>query len=231
MTVLLLSCRNYTFFISFWLLFPSLWFPLWGLPQIAWKSTKSLPPVSALKEDVEIREVLEEILKNYAENPGRVRLHPQIQGKVSGIQLKGRTMDGIFGLLLEAHGLSLMEDNKGLLIVTMKLLWKHQIYQKPVRDPLPLEQVLLEISSKGKITIRFNREKLKDQKLLRTLAPQSVGMALEELAFRKQAHLDYHSENHVLEWFQPDEMLQRFIFLEMYPRPKWNQISKSFILI
>ena len=84
----------------------------------------------------------------------------------------------------------------------------------PVRDPLPLEQVLLEISSKGKITIRFNREKLKDQKLLRTLAPQSVGMALEELAFRKQAHLVYHSENHVLEWFQPDEMLQRFIFLE-----------------
>ena len=69
-----------------------------------------------------------------------------------------------------------------------------------------------EISSKGKITIRFNREKLKDQKLLRTLAPQSVGMALEELAFRKQAHLVYHSENHVLEWFQPDEMLQRFIF-------------------
>ena len=62
---------------------------------------------------MEIREVLEEILKNYAENPGRVRLHPQIQGKVSGIQLKGRTMDGIFGLLLEAHGLSLMEDNKG----------------------------------------------------------------------------------------------------------------------
>ncbi len=163
---------------------------------------------------MEIREVLEEILKNYAENPGRVRLHPQIQGKVSGIQLKGRTMDGIFGLLLEAHGLSLMEDNKGLLIVPMKLLWKHQIYQKPVRDPLPLEQVLLEISSKGKITIRFNREKLKDQKLLRTLAPQSVGMALEELAFRKQAHLVYHSENHVLEWFQPDEMLQRFIFLE-----------------
>ena len=59
-------------------------------------------------------------------------------------------MDGIFGLLLEAHGLSLMEDNKGLLIVPMKLLWKHQIYQKPVRDPLPLEQVLLEISSKEK---------------------------------------------------------------------------------
>ena len=105
-------------------------------------------------------------------------------------------MDGIFGLLLEAHGLSLMEDNKGLLIVPMKLLWKHQIYQKPVRDPLPLEQVLLEISSKGKITIRFNREKLKDQKLLRTLAPQNIGMALEELAFRKQAHLVYHSENH-----------------------------------
>ncbi len=82
MTVFLLFCRNYAFFISFWLLFPSLWFPLWGLPQIAWKSTKILPPVSALKEDVEIREVLEEILKNYAENPGRVRLHPQIQGKV-----------------------------------------------------------------------------------------------------------------------------------------------------
>ena len=214
MTVFLLSCRNYTFFISFWLLFPSYWFPLWGLPQIAWKSTKSLPPVSALKENVEIREVLEEILKNYAENPGRVRLHPQIQGKVSGIQLRGRTMDGIFGLLLEAHGLSLMEDKKVLLIVPMKLLWKYQIYQKPVRDPLPLEQVLLEISSKGKITIRFNREKLKDQKLLRTLATQSVEMALEELAFRKQAHLIYHSENHVLEWFQSDEMLQRFIFLE-----------------
>ena len=123
-------------------------------------------------------------------------------------------MDKIFGLLLEAPGLSLMEDNKGLLIVPMKLLWKHQIYQKPVRDPLPLEQVLLEISSKGKITIRFNREKLKDQKLLRTLAPQSVGIFLEELAFRKQAHLVYHSENHVLEWFQSDEMLQRFIFLE-----------------
>ena len=98
-------------------------------------------------------------------------------------------MDGIFGLLLEAYGLNLMEDNKGLLIVPMKLLWKHQIYQKPVRDPLPLEQVLLEISSKGKITIRFNREKLKNQKLLRTLAPQSVGMALEGLAFRKQTHL------------------------------------------
>ena len=157
---------------------------------------------------MEIREVLEEILKNYAENPRRVRLHQQIQGKVSGIQLKGRTMDGIFGLFLEAHGLSLMEDNKGLLIVPMKLLWKHQIYQKPVRDPLPLEQVLLEISSKGKITIRFNREKLKDQKLLRTLAPQSVGMALEELAFRKQAHLVYHSENHVLEWFQPNAKQQ-----------------------
>ncbi|MFL2773942.1 MAG: hypothetical protein ACJ0DH_10350 [bacterium] len=88
---------------------------------------------------MEIREVLEKILKNYAENPGRVRLHPQIQGKVSGIQLKGRTMDGIFGLLLEAHGLSLMEDNIGLLIVPMKLLWKHQIYQKPFWDPLPLE--------------------------------------------------------------------------------------------
>ena len=79
---------------------------------------------------------------------------------------------------------------------------------------MPLEQVLLEISSKGKITIRFNREKLKDQKLLRTLAPQSVEMALKELAFRKQAHLVYHSENHVLERFQTDEMLQRFIFLE-----------------
>ena len=39
-------------------------------------------------------------------------------------------------------------------------------------------------------------------------------MALEELAFRKQAHLVYHSENHVLEWFQPDEMQQRFIFLK-----------------
>ncbi|GIS36626.1 MAG: hypothetical protein Ct9H90mP8_0460 [Pseudomonadota bacterium] len=212
MTVFLLSCRNYTFFISFWLLFPSYWFPLWGLPQIAWKSTKSLPPVSALKEDVEIREVLEEILKNYAENPGRVRLHPQIQGKVSGIQLKGRTMDGIFGLLLEAHGLSLMEDNKGLLIVPMKLLWKHQIYQKPVRDPLPLEQVLLEISSKGKITIRFNREKLKDQKLLEPFTPE-FWMALEELAFGKQAHLVYHSENHVLEWFQPMKCA-RFIFLK-----------------
>ena len=56
-------------------------------------------------------------------------------------------MDGIFGLLLEANGLNLMEDNKGLLIVPMKLLWKHQIYQKPVRDSLPLEQFLLEISS------------------------------------------------------------------------------------
>ena len=39
-------------------------------------------------------------------------------------------------------------------------------------------------------------------------------MALKELAFRKQAYLVYHSENHVLEWFQPDEILQRFIFLE-----------------
>ena len=96
---------------------------------------------------MEIHEVLEEILKNYAENPDRIRLHQQIQGKVSGIQLKGRTMDGIFGLLLEAHGLSLMEDNKCLLIVRMKLLWKHKIYQKSVRDSLPLEQVLLEISS------------------------------------------------------------------------------------
>ena len=103
MTVFLLFYRNYTFFISFWLLLPSYWFPLWGLPQIAWKSTKSLPPFSALKKDVQIREVLEEILKNYAENPGRVRLHPQIQGKVSGFQLKERTMDEIFGLLLEAH--------------------------------------------------------------------------------------------------------------------------------
>ena len=85
MTLFLLSSRNYTFFISFWLLFPSFWFPLWGLPQIAWKTTKSLPPVSALKKDVEIREVLEEILKNYAENPGRVRLDRQFQGNVSGI--------------------------------------------------------------------------------------------------------------------------------------------------
>ena len=39
-------------------------------------------------------------------------------------------------------------------------------------------------------------------------------MVLEELAFRKQAHLVYHPENHVLEWFQPNEMLQRFIILE-----------------
>ena len=76
------------------------------------------------------------------------------------------------------------------------------------------EQVLLKISSNKKITIRINREKLKDQKLLRILAPQCVRMALEELAFRKQAHLVYHSENHVLEWFQPDEMLLRLIFLE-----------------
>ena len=88
-----------------------------------------------------------------------------------------------------------------------------------MRDPLPLEQVLLEISSKGKITIRFNREKLKDQKLLRTLAPHSVGMALEELAFRKQAHLVYHSKITFWRGFNQMKYCSVSFFLKMFELP------------
>ena len=73
------------------------------MPPIEWKSTKTLTPLRSLPENVELRELLEEILKNYVKKPGRIRVHPEIQNQVSTVQIKGRTMEGIFRLLLEIH--------------------------------------------------------------------------------------------------------------------------------
>ncbi len=190
------------------------------MPPIEWKSTKTLPRFTGLRENVELRELLEEILKNYVKKPGRIRVHPEIQNQVSTVQIKGRTMEGIFGLLLEIHGLSMVEDDQGLLILPMRLVWKYLKFQKPVRDPVPLENVLKEISQKGRIIIRFDREKMKDQKLLRSLAAKSVKQALEELAKRQNAHLIYHPRQHLLEWYQSEEILQRFVFLK-HTNPSW----------
>ena len=68
----------------------------------------------------------------------------------------------------------MVEDDQGLLILPMRLVWKYLKFLKPVRDPVPLENVLKEISQKGRIIIRFDREKMKDQKLLRSALLQRV---------------------------------------------------------
>ena len=115
-------------------------------------------------------------------------------------------MQGIFRMLLDIHGLSIVEVNQGFLIVPDPLVWKYLPFQKPVRDPIPLEKILKEISQKGRILIRFDQEKIKDQKLLSSLAEMSIKQALEELVSRHKAHLVYHPENHLLEWFQAEEI-------------------------
>ena len=55
---------------------------------------------------------------------------------------------------------------------------------------------------------------MKDQQLLRSLAAKSFKQVLEKLANRQNAYLVYHPRQHVREWYQPEEILERFVFLK-----------------
>ena len=55
----------------------------------------------------------------------------------------------------------------------------------------------------------------------------SIEQALEELASRHKAHLVYHLETFLLEWFQSGEISQRFFFLDHTNPTKIKSILKG----
>ena len=169
---------------------------------IIWKKVGNSGITLSTSSSKTLTEMLDALLQQFALHPEKVQIDAAIQSLPEIAEVQGHNPETVLKLLLSRHDLSLISRNGLHRIVLRSDVWRFRPFKKIINSPVLLANILRELAQAGQITLHFNAEKIKQRKVIRNLAYNSIEDAIFDLALRQNALAVYYPGLHVLAWTQ-----------------------------
>lgn len=183
-------------------------------PTLQWKN-KKVDPVFWNHHPL-IGEGLSTFLKEYALKPDLVVLSLDSLASQKALfpLVKSSKPDLVWDwVLAELHLVILAQGNQWW-VLPKNEVWKHQSYQQLILSPIPLSQVLNELSETGQIPIIYDLKSIGSYSVTDSLTFDSVKDTVEQLAFQFDLYLDYHSSQHRIRLYPLSQQSTQLITLQ-----------------
>ena len=176
---------------------------------IVWKKAPSSGITLSTSSGNTLTEMLDALLQEFALHPEKIQIDPAIQSLPEVAEVQGHHPETILKLLLSRHDLALISRNGRHRIVLRSDVWRFRAFKKIINSPVLLTNILRELAQAGQITLHFNEEKIKQRKVIRNLAYNSIEDAIFDLARRQNALAVYYPGIHVLAWTQDPPLVTK----------------------
>lgn len=169
---------------------------------IIWKKVGNSGITLSSSSSKTLTEMLDALLQQFALHPEKIQIDAAVQSLPEIAEVQGHNPETVLKLLLSRHDLSLISRNGLHRIVLRSDVWRFRPFKKIINSPVLLANILRELAQAGQITLHFNAEKIKQRKVIRNLAYNSIEDAIFDLALRQNALAVYYPGLHVLAWTQ-----------------------------
>jgi len=169
---------------------------------IIWKKVGKSGITLSTSSSKTLTEMLDALLQQFALHPEKIQIDAAVQSLPEIAEIQGHNPETVLKLLLSRHDLSLISRNGLHRIVLRSDVWRFRPFKKIINSPVLLANILRELAQAGQITLHFNAEKIKQRKVIRNLAYNSIEDAIFDLALRQNALAVYYPGLHVLAWTQ-----------------------------
>ena len=169
---------------------------------IIWKKVGNSGITLSTSSSKTLTEMLDALLQQFALHPEKIQIDAAVQSLPEIAEVQGHNPETVLKLLLSRHDLSLISRNGLHRIVLRSDVWRFRPFKKIINSPVLLANILRELAQAGQITLHFNAEKIKQRKVIRNLAYNSIEDAIFDLALRQNALAVYYPGLHVLAWTQ-----------------------------
>ena len=169
---------------------------------IIWKKVGNSGITLSTSSSKTLTEMLDALLQQFALHPEKIQIDAAVQSLPEIAEIQGHNPETVLKLLLSRHDLSLISRNGLHRIVLRSDVWRFRPFKKIINSPVLLANILRELAQAGQITLHFNAEKIKQRKVIRNLAYNSIEDAIFDLALRQNALAVYYPGLHVLAWTQ-----------------------------
>ena len=169
---------------------------------IIWKKVGKSGITLSTSSSKTLTEMLDALLQQFALHPEKIQIDAAVQSLPKIAEVQGHNPETVLKLLLSRHDLSLISRNGLHRIVLRSDVWRFRPFKKIINSPVLLANILRELAQAGQITLHFNAEKIKQRKVIRNLAYNSIEDAIFDLALRQNALAVYYPGLHVLAWTQ-----------------------------
>ena len=169
---------------------------------IIWKKVGKSGITLSTSSSKTLTEMLDALLQQFALHPEKIQIDAAVQSLPEIAEIQGHNPETVLKLLLSRHDLSLISRNGRHRIVLRSDVWRFRPFKKIINSPVLLANILRELAQAGQITLHFNAEKIKQRKVIRNLAYNSIEDAIFDLALRQNALAVYYPGLHVLAWTQ-----------------------------
>ena len=169
---------------------------------IIWKKVGNSGITLSTSSSKTLTEMLDALLQQFALHPEKIQIDAAVKSLPEIAEVQGHNPETVLKLLLSRHDLSLISRNGLHRIVLRSDVWRFRPFKKIINSPVLLANILRELAQAGQITLHFNAEKIKQRKVIRNLAYNSIEDAIFDLALRQNALAVYYPGLHVLAWTQ-----------------------------
>ena len=169
---------------------------------IIWKKVGNSGITLSTSSSKTLTEMLDALLQQFALHPEKIQIDAAVKSLPEIAEVQGHNPETVLKLLLSRHDLSLISRNGRHRIVLRSDVWRFRPFKKIINSPVLLANILRELAQAGQITLHFNAEKIKQRKVIRNLAYNSIEDAIFDLALRQNALAVYYPGLHVLAWTQ-----------------------------
>ncbi len=169
---------------------------------IIWKKVGNSGITLSTSSSKTLTEMLDALLQQFALHPEKIQIDAAVKSLPEIAEVQGHNPETVLKLLLSRHDLSLISRNGRHRIVLRSDVWRFRPFKKIINSPVLLANILRELAQAGQITLHFNAEKIKQRKVIRNLAYNSIEDAIFDLAMRQNALAVYYPGLHVLAWTQ-----------------------------
>ncbi len=169
---------------------------------IIWKKVGKSGITLSTSSSKTLTEMLDALLQQFALHPEKIQIDAAVKSLPEIAEVQGHNPETVLKLLLSRHDLSLISRNGLHRIVLRSDVWRFRPFKKIINSPVLLANILRELAQAGQITLHFNAEKIKQRKVIRNLAYNSIEDAIFDLALRQNALAVYYPGLHVLAWTQ-----------------------------
>ena len=161
------------------------------IAQLRSSSGSKVKPL-VLEDSISLKETLQQLVKEHVDSPPPLRIYDEIPEKLTDGRREAVRPELLFELLLWEQGLIAIRKQREWLILPDRQVWRERPFRRKLLSPIPLSELLVDLSDWGKVPLRYDAESLPPTlKITENLRFDSVAQAFEQLASRYDAEWSY----------------------------------------
>ena len=185
------------------------------LPASQWITTNPIDFYFPMEgEKMETKLAIFKYLQHYLKSPESLRVHSAIESFLQTQRIQANSPQSGLEALLAAHELRLIRHLEEWWIVPKQQVWKYQSYEKTILSPLPLTEILEELSQIGEIGLEFDDIQLQQKRIHQSLDFPTVEIAINELAKQFALGIEYRKGIHTLHFVDTNNLYTKTLQLK-----------------